>query len=398
MLLIDVNTAKMTKKHFLIVCLILLGTFFSACWGLSSSDGRSAADSTPDSQCLVQYARGFTLTYHKAYRQLSVFSPWQQAGDVRYDYYLVDRRQPIPDALAGKTVIKTPVERIVCLSTTHLAFVDALGQADGIVGVSGKDYVYNPLLRQRIAQGDLPDVGFTGQLNYELIYSLKPDIVMAYAVGQEGAEFLHKLNESGIPVVMNAEYLENHPLGKAEWLKFVGAFYDKETEAAAIFDTIVARYHQLKVLTDSIEQRPTVISALPYQGNWWVAGGRSYAANLIADAGGQYLWANDSSHESSPLTIEAVYRQARDADIWINLDMAKSKGDILTVDARLADFEAFKNNELYNNDARQNALGYNDYMESGTLHPHLILKDLIKIFHPALLAKHQLYYYRKLSN
>lgn len=141
-----------------------------------------------------------------------------------------------------------------------------------------------------------------------------------------------------------------------------------------------------------------MISALPYQGNWWVAGGRSYAANLIADAGGQYLWANDSSHESSPLTIEAVYRQARDADIWINLDMAKSKGDILTVDARLADFEAFKNNELYNNDARQNALGYNDYMESGTLHPHLILKDLIKIFHPALLAKHQLYYYRKLSN
>ncbi|BAL99694.1 MAG: hypothetical protein KatS3mg049_2263 [Caldilinea sp.] len=52
---------------------------------------------------------------------------------------------------------------------------------------------------------------------------------------------------------------------------------------------------------------------------------------------------------------------------------------------------------MYNNNARLNEYGGNDYWEGGLANPDVVLADLIKIFHPELLPDHELVYYRKLD-
>lgn len=66
-------------------------------------------------------------------------------------------------------------------------------------------------------------------------------------------------------------------------------------------------------------------------------------------------------------------------------------------DNRYANFAAVKTGNVYNNNARINNSGGNDYWESGTSNPDIVLSDLIKILHPEILPNHQLVYYRKLE-
>ncbi len=75
----------------------------------------------------------------------------------------------------------------------------------------------------------------------------------------------------------------------------------------------------------------------------------------------------------------------------------KSLDQMKDVDARYADFKAFKNKKVYTYTARVNEAGANDYFESGNVKPDLILADHIKILHPKLLPNYKLYYYKKLE-
>jgi iron complex transport system substrate-binding protein len=97
-------------------------------------------------------------------------------------------------------------------------------------------------------QGKVPDVGYGQNLNYELMVNLKPDLVMVYGIGSEVTSYTGKLEELGIPVVMVAEYLEESPLGKAEWIKFIGALFEKEQMAGEYFQKIEKEYNRLKRL------------------------------------------------------------------------------------------------------------------------------------------------------
>jgi len=195
----------------------------------------------------------------------------------------------LPDSLDKKKIIRTPVERIVCLSTTHLAFLKILNETGSVAGISGIKYISNPEIRDRFEEGKIPDVGYGQNLNYELLVNQKPDLVMAYALGSEVTAYSQKLNELGIPVVIIAEYLEETPLGKAEWIKFVGHLFGKEQEAIEFFNNLEKKYLELKKLTSYLSVKPKVMAGLPHKDTWWVPGGNSYLANLIADAGGQYL-------------------------------------------------------------------------------------------------------------
>jgi iron complex transport system substrate-binding protein len=167
--------------------------------------------------------------------------------------------------------------------------------------------------------------------------------------------------------------------------------------ASQKFDSIEAQYNHLLEVSATVEQKPRVLSSLPWKDTWYVPGGRSYFARLIKDAGGDYIWKENKSHESIPLAIEEVIAKGSDADIWINTGTAKYKVDILGKDERLKSIQAYQNNKVYNNNARQNSAGGNAFWETGIVKPHVLLKDLIEIFHPELL-NHDLYYYQNLKN
>src|SRR5690606_23480458 len=102
--------------------------------------------------------------------------------------------------------------------------------------------------------------------------------------------YLEKLPRFGIPVVMVAEYMETDPLGKAEWIKFMGAFFGREELAERKFAEIEAQYLEVKTLAAQAEGKPTVFTGLPWKGDWFVSGGNSFQARLFKDAGAFYLW------------------------------------------------------------------------------------------------------------
>lgn len=336
------------------------------------------------------YAKGFKIEKFKDFTKLAVLNPWERVDNIEFEYYLCKDRKDIPDFAAN--IIKIPVRRVVCLSTTHIAYLDAIGETGSVVGVSGSRYINNQELRQRLEKGEVYDVGYGHNLDYELIVSRQPGLVMVYGIGSEVTASVHKLKELGIPAIIVAEYLEESPLGKAEWIKFVGSLFEKEDIAEELFRNIENKYLELKELTAELKYKPKVLVGSPYHGSWWVPGGNSYLANIITDAGGEYLGKSNLSHESYIISFENALIWGNEADIWINMGNMLSKREIAGSDKRLSAFKVFQEGKIFNNINRLSRHGGNDFWESGTVNPHLILNDLIIAFHPELLNGKMNYY------
>jgi iron complex transport system substrate-binding protein len=198
--------------------------------------------------------------------------------------------------------------------------------------------------------------------------------------------------------MFNADYLENDPLAKAEWIKLFGALFCEEEKADSLFRTISMSYDQIKSYVEkNTDEKPDVLLGLPFRDTWFISPGDSYAARFIADAGGNYLWHDTKSSVSMPYSIEDVFIRSLKADFWINTGSAGSKKEITSLDPRLEKIPAFQTGNLYNNNKRVSPSGGNDYWESGILQPHLILRDIAAILHPGLFPGYELYYYRKLD-
>ena len=346
---------------------------------------------------MVEFAQGFTMEKHDGVTLLTVSNPWQGAQNVMYRYVLCPEGGEIPPEYASYTVIHTPVQRVVCLSTTHVAMLSALGVTASIKALSNAPFVSDTAVRRAIDRGLIADIGYEQGLNYERIISLKPDVIFVYGVGGEISGSLTRLASLGQKIVYNAEYLERTPLGKAEWLKFMAAFYGREEQAEEIFDAIRDEYQSLCRLAKDREPKPKVICGLPWQGVWHIPGGATWMAAMIADAGGDYIWKDNASHESIPINIETIVHQGGAADFWINTGAARTLAEITSVDKRLSLIQPFQAGAVYNNYAREGFAGSNDFFESGVVHPHIILKDMIHIFHPELAPEHNMFYYMKLE-
>jgi len=342
----------------------------------------------------IEYAQGFSIEYYDNYTMLTIRNPWQGAKEIQYRYALVNKENASVTIPKDAKKILTPLRKVICLSTSHIAFIDVLGETQSIKGVSGTKFVNNEELSIKIKQNKIKDVGYENHLNYELIASVNPDLVITYGVGSEVASYNHKLNDLGIETMIIPEYLETHPLGKLEWIKFIAALYDKEEKANVYFQAVEKEYLRLVDKVSLVEDQPRVLFGLPWKETWYVPGGNSFLAKMVHDAGGDYLWNESSSRESIPLDIEYVFVKANDADIWLNTGTVKHKDEILKIDSRFKDFNPFNKGLIYNNNMQENRWGGNDYWETGTVEPHVILKDLIKIFHPELLPKHTMVYYR----
>ena len=380
------------RQSCLLVTLVLLA---GACWGPRSPAADPVyAVRTGDEP---SYARGFSMSDRESCMLVEVRDPWQQSKDVIFTYVLAPDPDAVPDSLKHFPLIKIPVRRVIALSTTHVAMIEQLGSTESIVGVSGAGYIYSPAIRAGIESGRIQDVGYGQGLDFETIVRLEPDVLFLYGVEGNVMTILEKLKDLGIPAVFCGEYLETHPLGKAEWIRYFSLFYDKEEESASFFNMIDSAYGALSSLVPKEFPKPLVLTGLPWKDTWYMAGGNSYAAQLIKDAGGSYLWKDNPSTQAVPLDLESVYLRAVQADIWINPGSAQKLADILTLDERLGDLDAVKRGHVFNNDERISAGGGNDYWESGTVRPDLVLADLIAVFHPDLLSDHSFVYYRKLK-
>ncbi|MBN1789907.1 MAG: ABC transporter substrate-binding protein [Bacteroidales bacterium] len=375
---------------------LFFGFTIAGCTSRAPEDHRLSGSSVPGDTIMVKYADGFRLKRQENAMLITVSNPWQNASGIQYNYVLSDTfsKSVIVDDFTCH--IKTPVSNVVCLSTTHLGFIVFLNEITSVSGISGKNYVVDEMLRSRISQHLITDVGYDENLNYELLLKIKPDVVFAYGVGIGITNTIRKLSELGIPVVLIGEYLEEEPLAKTEWVKVFAAFYDKEEETSAGFDSVANRYLHLTDLAANVENNPGVVLGLPWRGTWYISGSRSYVARMIKDAGGKYIMDHLDFNESRPMSLEEVYKQALSADYWLNPGDAVSKTAILSVDERFGKLPSFEEDRVFNNNNILNSSGGNAFYESGVVEPDIILSDLIYILHPQLLPSHRLKYYKKL--
>ncbi len=374
------------KNIFLSVFLLL---------GITSCYNSGTKDSETDCQLVKNhFAKQFKIEKNQLITKLSIFDT---KGYLKNEYFLINKKDSVPQNLKNKTVIRVPIQKVVCLSTTHIAFIDMLNETDKILAVSGIQYVYNLKLRKRIESGDLKDVGYENSLDFELLLSLKPDLVTVYDINGSISPTINKLKQYGIPVVQINEFLEPTVLGQTEWLKFFAEFFNKSEFAENKFAAVYKSYSELKKMTDTVTEKPTVLLNMPWKGTWYIPGGKSNIAQLISDAGGNYLWKNSDEQHNSALSIEDVYLKGRKVDFWLNPGQAKSIHDITETDIRLKKFSPVKSGRIFNRNKRLSLSGSNDYMELGTVRPDLILKDLIQILHPELIKNDTLYYYKKLK-
>lgn len=348
-----------------------------------------------DSQTKIKYADGFSVSKHGNANLVEVTYPFQGATS-GYTYLLVPRGEQPPAHPGDTRVIYVPLQSIVCTSTTHLPLLDYLGESDKLVGFPTTDYVSSDIMRKRIDEGKVTDLGIDKGLNLERLAMLKPGAVMGYIMSSDYGQF-KKMEELGIPVIINAEYLEQHPLGRAEWIKFMALFFGREHEADSAFRLIEKNYMDAKATITGDRPKPSVLSGIVYGDAWFLPGGQNYAAKLFKDAGCQYLWEDTKSNGFLQVPFEQVYDKAHDADIWIGTGSFKSLNEIQAADHRYSRFEAFQTKRVYNYDKRQGAKGGNEFLELGYLRPDLILKDLIKISHPEKLPEHELFFHRKLE-
>lgn len=345
----------------------------------------------------LKEAKGFSIGMHPDFTFLTVRDPWQGAKDVAYHYVLAKDPQKVPEAYRQYPVIQIPLDTVICMSTTHVGFLDKIDELESIAGLSGMRFVTTPALVKRIEADQVREVGYENSLNYELMAGMSPNLVFTYGVGSNVASYNQKLNELGIPTVFVAEYLENTPLGRAEWLLFMAAFYDKLPEARNQFDKIAQAYNQLRSKVDTMKHKPQVITGFPYKDTWYIPGGKSFMAKLIKDAGGTFLWSDNTERKSQALGIESVFERAWDAEVWINLGAANKKEDILAYDNRFKEFPPFQHARVFNNNAVQSKDGGSAFWEQGTTEPQVLLKELIQIFHPGAMQQESFYYYKKLQ-
>lgn len=369
---------------------LLLSLAFTGCHNKSSK-----LNDFNQSVYVPEYAKGFDIkgADGKESVLITVTNPWQGADSVITWLYIARNGEEVPEGYTGQ-VLEGEAKHIVAMSSTHIAMLDAIGEVGRITGVSGLDYISNSDIQAR--RDSIGDVGYEGNINYELMLSLDPDLVLLYGVN--GANSMEsKLKELGIPFMYVGDYLEESPLGKAEWMVALSEVVDKRENGKKTFATIPVRYNALKKkVAENAKNSPTVMLNIPYGDSWFMPSTESYAIRLISDAGGDYIYKKNTGNASKPIDLEEAYLLASDADMWLNVGMLNTLDELKASCPKFVDTRCFKTGNVYNNNARVNSSGGNDYFESAVVHPELVLRDLVKIFHPELVEE-DFVYYKKLK-
>ena len=374
--------------------LLTAALFFSGCGNVThpALEEFSVPKYTP------RYASGFEIsrTDDGESSLLRIRNPWQGADRVEQLLFIGRDGEPLPAGFTGQAV-KAPVRHVVCMSSSHVAMFDALGQMRRVAGVSGIDYLSSDYIREHRYCGEVRDVGYDTNLNFELLAAMRPDLILLYGVTGENTVVTGKLQELGIPYIYIGDYMEESPLGKAEWLMAVAELAGCEQAGAALFEGICHRYDSLKqaAALRPRDTAPKVMLNTPYRDTWFMPSSKGYMVRLIEDAGGEYVYEKNSSNTSVPVDLEEAYLLANEADVWLNLGPLNTLGELKSQNPRFAEVPAVQAGRVYNNNRRQTPAGGSDFWESGVVRPDRVLEDLILLFRGG--NADSAYYYKQLQ-
>ena len=339
----------------------------------------------------MHYATGFSVIKYDGFICVEIKDPWNK-GKLLQRYVLVSREKTILTGLPSGTVIRIPLRKMVVYTAVHAAMFDALGTLDEIVGICEGRYIKSPNIKTRIDDGLLLDLGKSTSPNIEKMIELGTEVIIAspFEHGSYGA-----VEKTAIPVIECTDYMETDPLGRAEWIKFIGLLTGEVESADSLFKSTESNYLRLKGLAENVTYRPKLLTEMKYGNSWYVSGGESYMARLYKDAGADYLFDYLSGAGGIPLSFETVLQKAINADLWMILYNREDEMTYSTLQSDFASnsrFDPFKNRCIYGCN-----VNYSLYYEEVPMYPDYLLSELIAIFHPALLPDHKLQYFKPLK-
>lgn len=343
----------------------------------------------------ITHAKGLSLRHFEGFTLLDVKQPWPRATGT-YRYVLYKDSSMVPDSLSNEVQIQIPVKKIVVTSTTHVPSLEMLGVEDILAGFPGCNYISSARVRERIDAGKVLELGHTREPNLEKIIELSPDLIVGFGVDDNNPGLL-QIKQSGINVVLNGDWNEHSPLGKAEWIKFFGALTDQNDKARRLFSQIEQAYLLTAELAKNQEIKPSVMAGAIYQNRWFLPEGQSWGSRFISEAGGAYLWAESQGTGSLSLGFETVLEKARNAQFWIGPAQFTSLDQMRKDNPHYSQFKAFKDQNVYTFASKKGATGGVIYYELAPNRPDLVLKDLVHILHPDLLPEHELFFFEKLK-
>lgn len=374
----------MAKKFFSILSLGLLIYLVSCRHSPQNQDNDIFVT---DSTYTLHQSSLVIIGHVGSYRSILFKNPWDSSQYAK-KIVLVPRDSNNVSIPKAYTVIYTPIRSIAVTSSTAISFLAKLGKLNLLKGVSDASYIFNPQVKDAIKSGRIIEIGQGQQLNRERIIETDPDIVLASVyIDQQVPD----LSGTGTQLIPFADYLEEMPLARAEWLKVMGVITDTEPLADSIYVSIENNYLKLKGLAINALKRPTIFDGTQYEGVWYVSGGKSYMAALYQDAGADYIWKQTSDRASIALGFEKVYNEARHANFWrilVNSAKGYSMLKLAEDNIKYTYFDAFTNKKIICCNSN-----LTPYYEEGVTQPDVILADLIYCLHPELMPGYQPIYY-----
>jgi iron complex transport system substrate-binding protein len=384
------------KKIFSLLSIGIL--FLQSCKNEKKADQSIPAQTTNSTyeEVEIKYAQGFQIQNTNTGYDVTIMNPWPESV-VTYPFKLMRNqgRELIPEPDAPLT-IQIPIEKIVLTSTTHIPPLVLLEEEKSLIGFPGSDYISDPKMRKLIDTGKIEELGTNELMNVESTLLLDPDVVMGFSIDDSNPTY-QKIASAGIPVLYNGEWVEKHPLGKAEWIKLFGVLYGKEKAADSIFKAIEKEYLNTLELVKNVE-KPKVLSGATWKDTWYLPYGDSWQGKILNDAGSSYLYNTTEGSGSLAYNMEKVLIDGRDAAYWIAPAQYTSYSKMLEDNKSYAQFDAFKNKQIYTHALTLGSKGGVTYYEEASMRPDLVLKDLVKILHPEIKLEHELYFFKKLND
>jgi len=378
----------MLKK--IIILLSFIGILFS-CSSPTPPDNHAQITSS----YLPKYAQFFRIDYYEDYKQITVLNPWNNK-QMNFEYYILKDSSKIPQSrLANSFLLNHNPKSTAVLSSPIVGMLNRLNLTGTIQGVTDPNLIYDSVILSRIRKGEIQNIGKSIQLNMEKLMMINPDIIIGSGWEQLSADYKKMVKLKMIPVLMY-DWQEVHPLGKAEWMVFLAAFFNEEEKAKSLFQAVDDNYNFIKNSVET-KNKPQVFNGSEYQGIWYSAGGKSYISQLYKDAGAQYLMEQDSTSGSIQLDFEILMDKAAPTPIWMYTGSNSPMALDFFKTPKYKVFNAVRNHRVYSYQQRINSKGANDYWETGGLRPDLVLKDLVEIFHHSEGDSMDLYYFNKVD-
>lgn len=343
----------------------------------------------------VRYAKGFSIQNYDGYSVVKVKNPWPKATKT-YTYILKEKNGIVPDSLKQNLIIPVPIKTIVVTSTTHIPSLELLDEVNTLIGFPHCDYISSEKVRARIDTGNIKELGNNQDLNTEVLLDMQPNVIIGYGIDNKNPT-LDNLQKSGLKVMLNGDWNEENALGKAEWIKFFGTLYGKQKQATAHFTKIEKDFLKTIKIAKMAKTTPSILAGDMFEDRWYLPRGTSWGSLLLKQANGNYLWQKTSGTGSLSLSFETVFEKAKNADVWITSGQFSSLKEMTNSIPHYAEFNAFKNKNVYSFSGKKGKTGGILYYELAPNRPDLVLKDLVKILHPELLQSYEPFFFEKLK-